>query len=864
MTSWEDETTLADPERPTTPHGERSAVLQLSPGAVLAGRYRIAGRLGGGGMGVVYRADDLRLGIPLALKVVGGDPAAAAELHRRLLDEVRLAREVTHPNVCRVYDLGEADGVVFLTMEHVDGEDLASLLRRIGRLPAEKALDIARQLCAGLAAAHARGVLHRDLKPGNVMLDGRGQVRIVDFGLAVRHGGGRGELAGTPEYMAPEQLVRGETSVRSDLWALGAVLYELFTGRRAFRATTLAELRQLHAEGPPPPPSRWVPGIDPDVEGAVLRCLEADPAARPASAAQVAAALPGGDRVAALVAAGETPPPELVAASGGAGTLRPAVAMTLLAVGLLALPLAILFGERASALSRVRELKQPAALADRAAELVATFRLPPATDTAHGFVLDRGGRVHLRDAATYPEAASPLRYWYRSAPAPLLPEPAAVWQSRVAGAVAEGLIGLRVLPGDPPLRAGEALVVTSPAGRLVALRVHRGGAGAAAADADLANRGAPFAPLLAMAGFGAADLREVVATRGEAGGDLPAVPFDRLHAWEVTGPRERGTPLRVTGASLGGAPVALDVVPPWAGVRPAGAETLGTELLYPLLFFTVVGASAWAARRNLRLARADREGARRGAIAFAGLMLAACLLVADHVAHSYEAEIVTQSAAKALFFAVAFWLTYLALEPAVRRRWPGMLVGTSRLLQGRGRDPLVAREALLGAATAVVFYAASGLLLWQGQPGVVPLPFSPAALEGLRGALLLPIEAALFEMIAAPIAIFLFVQVQRVVRHPALAAVVMTVALSSVGWGATLRYAVFLIFYVVFFTLLVRAGALAAVSFAWIYVLFDASPLTTAPGSAAAPATTVVALTAAAVLAWGFWHARERPIRWQA
>jgi serine/threonine protein kinase len=134
---------------------------------------------------------------------------------------VRLARQVSHPNVCRVYDIGEADGVPFLSMEYVDGEDLALLLRRIGRLPQDKGLDIARQLCAGLAAAHQRGVLHRDLKPGNVMVDGEGKVRLTDFGLAAITGSIDASRAGTPAYMAPEQLAGGTLTPQTDLFALG-------------------------------------------------------------------------------------------------------------------------------------------------------------------------------------------------------------------------------------------------------------------------------------------------------------------------------------------------------------------------------------------------------------------------------------------------------------------------------------------------------------------------------------------------------------------------------------------------------------------------------------------------------------------
>ena len=209
------------------------------PGQVLADRYRVIALLGKGGMGEVYRADDLRLEQPVAMKFlperIAHDGAAQARFHR----EVRLARQVSHPNVCRVFDIGEASGLPFLTMEYVDGEDLASLLRRIGRLPQDKAIDISRQLCAGLAAAHDVGVLHRDLKPANVMLDSRGKVRITDFGLAGVVAPGEEEvIGGTPAYMSPEQLAGELATAQSDIYSLGLVLYEIFTGKAAFEAAS--------------------------------------------------------------------------------------------------------------------------------------------------------------------------------------------------------------------------------------------------------------------------------------------------------------------------------------------------------------------------------------------------------------------------------------------------------------------------------------------------------------------------------------------------------------------------------------------------------------------------------------------------
>src|SRR6185369_15891587 len=171
------------------------------PGTVLAGRYRIAGLLGRGGMGEVYRATDLTLGQAVALKFLPETTANDERALARFYNEVRIARRVTHPNVCRVYDVGQAEGLHYISMEFVDGEDLGSLLRRIGRLPVDKGVETARKLCSGLAAAHEKGVLHRDLKPANIMIDGRGQVIIMDFGLAGLAEQLQGDVrSGTPAY----------------------------------------------------------------------------------------------------------------------------------------------------------------------------------------------------------------------------------------------------------------------------------------------------------------------------------------------------------------------------------------------------------------------------------------------------------------------------------------------------------------------------------------------------------------------------------------------------------------------------------------------------------------------------------------
>jgi Protein kinase domain len=303
---------------------------QFAPGVSVAGRYRIASILGAGGMGEVYRAEDTKLGQTVALKFLPARLERDPVLLERLHDEVRLGRQIAHPNVCHLYDIVESEGAHFVAMEFVDGEDLSRLLRRIGRLAPDKAVDFARGIAAGLAAAHAKGILHRDLKPANVMIDSRGDARIMDFGLALAAGEDDGTVSGTPAYMAPEQLAGRAATVQSDLYALGLVMYELFTGKRAHGARTLHE-RVRDAASEIATPSSLIRDMDPAVERIILRCLAADPDERPASAREIILALPGGDPLAAALAAGETPSPRVVAAAGAEGTLTPRQAWLMLA-----------------------------------------------------------------------------------------------------------------------------------------------------------------------------------------------------------------------------------------------------------------------------------------------------------------------------------------------------------------------------------------------------------------------------------------------------------------------------------------------------------------------------------------------------
>ena len=394
---------------------------RFSPGTLFDNRFRIIGLLGRGGMGEVYRADDLRLGQQVALKLLPEslrqDPARLAQFH----NEVRMARQVSHPNVCRVYDIGESEGFLYLSMEYVDGEDLASSLRRIGRFPEDKAIAIARQLCAGVAAAHQRGIVHRDLKPANVMLDGTGAVRVMDFGLAAA-GQVENIRAGTPGYMAPEQLLGREVTTRSDIFALGLVIYELFTGRRAFNATSIGELVSQHETGTITRPSAVIGGLSQAIERAILRCLESDPAKRPATALAVSAALPGGDPLAALLAAGETPSPELVAAAGEGAGLSLRVAWTLYGSIIAGMIACFAMSIHTSPLDVMRPTYTPDVLAQKARDAIRQIGYPerPA-DEAYGFEWNEALMKHVASTdkpapqwrTVLSQRPSPLGFWYR-------------------------------------------------------------------------------------------------------------------------------------------------------------------------------------------------------------------------------------------------------------------------------------------------------------------------------------------------------------------------------------------------------------------------------------------------------------------
>jgi hypothetical protein len=735
---------------------------RFPPGTILDARYRIVGRLGRGGMGEVYRADDRKLGQPVALKflpeALDRDPARLTQLHT----EVRMARQVSHPNVCRVYDVGEVEGHTFLSMEYVDGEDLALLLRRIGRFPADRATELARQICAGLAAAHDRGVVHRDLKPANIMLDANGRIRITDFGLAGVIGGTL--RAGTPAYMAPEQLAGAEVTPRSDIYSLGLVLYELFTGQRALDASTVAELIAKREQAHITPPSALVRDLDERVERVIFRCLSRDPQKRPSSALAVAATLPGGDPLAAALAAGETPSPEMVAAAGETRAVPVAAGLSLLAFVVAGLIACAVAADRTSLLARIPLDKSLDALQDRAQTLAATIGgADRPLDTARGMMALGEYLTYVSKTDQRPERWNSLAtgrfptlaFWYRGSPVMLVPERPAFRPS---------------LSDPPPAITGMVSVLLDPQGRLVEyLRVP-----------PQLDTSAPPGPAMNWKPlFDAAGL-DMSTFSPEAPNWTPRVYADARAAWTGPYPERPDLRARVESASYRGTPVWFRMMGPWTQPqRVAQAQTRPSALAVAtnLLWLGLMCAGFAFARRNMRLGRADHKAALRLAWFTLLMFIGSWVIGARHYAQiDLERQQALYILPYGMFGAGLLWVFYVALEPFVRRYWPEILISWTRLLGGQTRDPRVGRDLLVGTAVGVAlallnqaFFAIAPL---SGRPPVAPrtgnLEFmlgAPAVVSYVLRVVPNALQNALF-------ATFLFVVLRATLRRTWLAVLV--------------------------------------------------------------------------------------------
>ncbi|HET9184275.1 MAG TPA: protein kinase [Candidatus Angelobacter sp.] len=841
-----------------TPSSSSSALGagRFLPGSLLAERYRIIALLGRGGMGEVYRADDLTLGQPVALKFLPEEAAKDPGLLERFRAEVRISRKVSHPNVCRVYDVGEVDGQTFFTMEYVDGEDLASLLRRIGRLPNDKAVDIARQLCAGLAAAHAKGVLHRDLKPANIMLDGRGQALITDFGLAALTDQAQGAevRSGTPAYMAPEQLAGREVTERSDIYSLGLVLYEVFTGKRAFSAETLGELLRSRSAGTVSRPSSLVKDMDPLVERVILRCLENDPANRPESALAVAAALPGGDPLAAALAAGETPSPQMVAAAGKIEGMKPMTALLCLAVCVVGLIATVLLIPRSDALRNISLEMPPDVLAQRARDIVSTIGYNSrTTDSAGDFDYDPDLQRWLEQndkplpqwAKILGQEPPILRFIFRLSPRYMVP-------SDLQGQLIPGIVTLN---DPPPTVSGMINMMLDTNGKLLYFQAIP----PQVDESSKVTKPVDWNPLFTAAGLDSSQLQ-------------PATPqwnslaaADSRAAWTGKWPGS-GRPLRVEAAAWHGKPVFFQLIGPWTRperMRPYQA-TRGqkfSQVVGVVLLFLILAGASGLARRQYKQGRSDRVGAFRLAV-FVFLAQIAIWLCYGHFVPAFDViGPLVLAISTGLFVAGLCWVLYMALEPYVRKLWPQSIVSWTRLVSGHVRDPLVGRDVLFGVILGLTWALVLEVRLAVGVAhfGIIPQLFASDSLMGGR-TMLGSLAAQLPNAIQGTLVFFIFlIALRALLRNRWAVAVAFTVLLTGLQMLSSshpgLVAASSIVIYGVASFALVRFGLITLAVAVFVANTMLNVPVTLDFSRWYATTAMIIPLAVLAIAIWGFYTA---------
>jgi serine/threonine-protein kinase len=857
----DNEATIAMSDMPLTPltpmsgsrlrsTGASAADTQrFPPGTLIASRYRVIARLGKGGMGEVFRADDLILGQPVALKFLPEAAASNPGLLARFYDEVRIARQVTHPNVCRVHDIGELQGQPYLSMAYIDGEDLGVLLRRIGHLPADKATEFSRKLCAGLAAAHAQGVLHRDLKPGNIMIDSQGQVLITDFGLAgiAEELHGAEVRNGTPAYMAPEQLSGEEVSARSDIYALGLVMYEMFTGRAPFEANSAAEMLRMRQHSRATNPSTLVQNIDPAVERAILRCLDPDPKMRPQTALAVAAALPGGDPLAAALAAGETPSPEVVAAAGTNEGLRPMIAIAALA-GIIALVAVLLvFTPRLREMNKIPLENPPEALAAKARDIIRKLGyIEKPADSAYGFTATGysdylGKKLHgmaeWNNVLAHPPSL--LQFWYRQSPRPLESE-----SVNTSG---------KVTPSDPsPQFTGEVSAELDPDGRLVSFR-------AIPPEFDPSGNSARSADWPTL--FAAADL-DFSQFQAAPPQWVPLLSADSRAAWIGAYPGHPDLPIRIEAAAWHGKPVYFQIVWPWTKAPRMTAELVTTarraaDSARYLVLILIGAIGIVMARQNSKAGRGDHSGAIRFGM-FAGVAsLVGWLLSAHHVAATGEQALLAEAIADAVLRVVLLWAIYLALEPWVRRLWPQTLITWTRVLGGRFRDPMVGRDLLFSVLFGVAYCAL--IIAVESLDSEPSGDFRLSNLLGGRAIAVAILQHVFSGLLSGPEFFLMMFLLRVILRKQWLAAIAFVLIWTVVqlpqnsGGSVLVRAAFFMLIYGLLVTILLRCGLFALVVTVFLIDWINQTLLTTDFSAWYGLSSLVVVIVLGSMTAYGFW-----------
>ena len=722
-------------------------------------------------------------------------------------------------------------------MQYIDGEDLKSLLRRIGRLSNTKALEISQQLCSGLSAAHAKGVLHRDLKPANIMIDGNGQAHITDFGLATMPSKGQStaDSSGTPAYMAPEQVLKGATSVQSDLYSLGLVLYEVFTGRRAHPQRTLVDLQSMHRNASAPlKPSDIVDNLPPAVDVAIRRCLDPDPSVRPNSAANLARQLSAGDPLTAAMIADEAPSPELVATYGERGTLSPTIAGSLCAIVLFGLFAILLISGKARSVN-LAGFESPEVLQRDARSYLEKFGYGTAGfDSAMGFLGREMGHGGESDPA----------FWYRESPKPLI-------GTQIPLEAMPANYGTMVNLLDPPWVTPGMLGMKLDPGIGNKLRWFR-----AIPEQYRFTETVQTKPQWSrwfdedVIGF---DLDSLTPAKWR---HAPLDAFDHSAAWEGQLPGS-GEKIYVEAASFRDRPTWFRIMKssefetPNSIPTPVYEVNRGTGFGLSVTNIITVSLVAFFALRNWRLRRCDRGGAWKIAVVvFAGQVIGWTCLTSHTISPS-EYFLVRDGLKSAIGSAFTAWLVYLALEPFARKHAPNLLVSWSRAIDGRFSDPIVGRDCLIAATVAVVVEMLLNVI--QSLPSAQPLGINPLPLGGWSGVIGSGIGGGTAFITWMLIIFTTFVVVLRYSRSRILACLFITlgIGLSVAARDANMNFALLYLSVAVLPALAtLRFGLLCLVTFTILdNVLLQ--PITIDPTSFFFPASTFYVLFVSAAALWG-------------
>lgn len=818
--------------------GEAASGTRIQTRLTIGNRYFIEKCLGRGGMGEVYQAHDKWLDRFVALKFLPPERASDPVWIERLKQEVKTASSVSDPHVCQVHDYQEADGHAFIVMALAAGGSLVTQLNLLpsGRFAPEDVNAYARQLCDGLHAVHESKLVHRDLKPANILLDEKGRVKVADFGLADVAEKVRPEEAahGTWQYMAPEQLDGHLPSVRTDLYSLGVILYELLTGTRPYTANSRSELRNRQSTAAPRP-SDLVKGLDPLFDRAILWCLERDPKNRPASARDVKHALP-------------PLTPKKTDEGGGTGTLRPWVAVALFGAIMLGLSLLAAVADQTMAYRQLPDVQTREVLNHRAKKLLESFGSVGKEGTKRvehsGYEWD----VNLLKVAAHerpdgwrptPDSRAPLVYfWHRSDP--FAPTPIN-----------------RITPADPPMTAeGTACVVLDPEGNLLEYyAVPTRTPPEAVAGARDAQRENCEQHLFKEAGLNRANFERVPARK------RPTTFADDVWALDEKG----GIARRVEIASCDGSPVYFCV----SRERPEGKDRVeGENILWSRdrkfasdASILIVLLSAVAVLplvfKNWNLGRADMTGAVRVVGLYVVTSLLSYVLITQHTMSFHTERVLLMN----MFGVVAFWgglifVFYLAVEPYLRRKWPERLSSWTRVLRGKLLDPLVGRDVLVGvlAGTCAVVPLRLAAAL-QGTfylPTLAYEPFTPNVPSGLL------IGLAGFAILRAAGMFVLLLLFGLFVRREWLAAMAVTLVL---GYSARqnlptmppdtpLTWLGALAFMGLMACVAIRFGWLALLACSFVASVLNVMPLTFAPH--AWYSSTTVATFAALVGLAGF------------